>query len=118
MNLQAAQERVGNGELTADVGGQARDDGRANSNPVPDDVPWRAKERRMHGFEHRGDGHPSGQEVRIVVLDALVKGFVPTGLQCLGAAIVVAGLLLSQWVPKTRPRHRGKTPHVAHATQA
>jgi probable blue pigment (indigoidine) exporter len=36
------------------------------------------------------------------VLDALIKGFVPTTLQVVGAAIVIAGLLLSQWTPKAR----------------
>ncbi|MDW5441159.1 DMT family transporter [Polaromonas sp. SM01] len=43
------------------------------------------------------------------VLDALIKGFVPTGLQIVGAVIVVAGLLLSQWVPKAQRQHRRKT---------
>ncbi len=42
-------------------------------------------------------------------LDAIVKGFVPTGLQIMGAAIVVAGLLLSQWVPKAQSKNPGKS---------
>jgi probable blue pigment (indigoidine) exporter len=36
------------------------------------------------------------------VLDALIKGLVPTTLQVVGAAIVIAGLLLNQWTPKAR----------------
>ncbi|WP_086927422.1 DMT family transporter [Acidovorax carolinensis] len=49
------------------------------------------------------------------VLDALIKGFVPTGLQIVGAVIVVAGLLLSQWTPKARRKHSRKVPQVPHA---
>ena len=49
------------------------------------------------------------------VLDALIKGFVPTGLQIVGAVIVVAGLLLSQWVPKAQRKHHSQAPHVPHA---
>jgi probable blue pigment (indigoidine) exporter len=37
------------------------------------------------------------------VLDALIKGFVPTTSQVIGAGIVIAGLLLSQWTPGIRP---------------
>lgn len=49
------------------------------------------------------------------ILDALIKGFVPTGLQIVGAIIVVAGLLLSQWVPKAQRKHHSQAPHVPHA---
>lgn len=46
------------------------------------------------------------------VLDALIKGFVPTGMQIVGAVIVIAGLLLSQWVPKAQRKHSGKAQQV------
>lgn len=36
------------------------------------------------------------------MLDALVKGFIPTAYQITGAIIVIFGLLLSQWNPKSR----------------
>lgn len=52
------------------------------------------------------------------VLDALIKGFVPTGLQLVGAIIVIAGLLLSQWVPKAQRKHPGQAPHVHQARQS
>ncbi len=38
------------------------------------------------------------------VLDALVKGFIPTIFQTIGAIIVIAGLLLSQWTPRERQK--------------
>lgn len=46
------------------------------------------------------------------VLDALIKGFVPTAMQIVGAVIVIAGLLLSQWVPKAQRKHSGKAQQV------
>lgn len=45
------------------------------------------------------------------VLDALIKGFVPTAMQIIGALIVLAGLALSQWTPKVR---RKTAPHKLH----
>ena len=48
------------------------------------------------------------------VLDALIKGFVPTALQIVGAVIVVAGLLLSQWVPKAPRKHSSKARPLHH----
>ena len=36
------------------------------------------------------------------VLDAVIKGFVPTLLQVLGSIAVFAGLLLSQWTPRRK----------------
>jgi probable blue pigment (indigoidine) exporter len=38
------------------------------------------------------------------LLDALVKGFIPTLLQIIGAIVVIAGLLLSQWTPRERAK--------------
>jgi len=53
------------------------------------------------------------------ILDALVKGFIPTGYQVAGAVIVVVGLLLSQWTPKSRSKltgdHHNHHPHKPHA---
>lgn len=49
------------------------------------------------------------------VLDALIKGFIPTGMQMIGAAIVIAGLALSQWTPKAQRKAAAhKTQHLAH----
>lgn len=49
------------------------------------------------------------------VLDALVKGFIPTAYQVVGAIIVVAGLLLSQWTPRARAKAAAAHPrHDAH----
>lgn len=49
------------------------------------------------------------------VLDALVKGFIPTVYQIMGAVIVIAGLLLSQWTPKSRSKSRAN--HPDHQTK-
>ncbi len=56
--------------------------------------------------------------VTAFVLDALIKGFVPSGLQIVGAVIVVAGLLLSQWVPKAQRKHGAKAPPLQHAKRS
>jgi probable blue pigment (indigoidine) exporter len=51
------------------------------------------------------------------VLDAMVKGFIPTTYQILGAMIVISGLLLSQWTPKLRANaapHRHSHRSEAH----
>ncbi|GGH67214.1 permease [Comamonas phosphati] len=47
------------------------------------------------------------------VLDALIKGFVPTAMQIIGALIVLAGLALSQWTPKVRRRPASHKMHPA-----
>ena len=54
-------------------------------------------------------------------LDALVKGFVPTSFQIMGAFVVIAGLLLSQWTPKSRSKsgaHHHNTPHHSSTTHS
>ena len=49
------------------------------------------------------------------VLDALIKGFIPTIFQIMGAIIVFAGLFLSQWTPRARAiavaADSGRAPH-------
>jgi probable blue pigment (indigoidine) exporter len=54
-------------------------------------------------------------------LDAMVKGFIPTVYQLVGAVIVIAGLLLSQWTPRSRTKsgvqiHRHKAPAPSRRT--
>lgn len=55
--------------------------------------------------------------VTAFVLDALVKGLVPTALQLIGVATVVAGLLLSQWTPRgrTNSNRASRASHPSHA---
>lgn len=49
------------------------------------------------------------------ILDAPIKGFVPTAFQLAGTVIVIAGLVLSQLTPKARLPHASqKAPRVHH----
>lgn len=50
------------------------------------------------------------------VLDAFIKGVIPTTFQFVGAVIVIAGLLLSQWTPGRRTKAKATQMYGADST--